>query len=49
MGNGECGPGLEKVENSWFKTYVHVVLVSFGGVVVSVLATGRKVRGFKPG
>jgi hypothetical protein len=29
--------------------YVHVFEVALGGVVVSVLATGPKVRGFKPG
>jgi hypothetical protein len=27
----------------------HINLVAFGGLVVSVLATGPKVRGLKPG
>jgi hypothetical protein len=33
--------------SDWFLSYSSVV--ALGGLVVSVLATGPKVRGFKPG
>jgi hypothetical protein len=32
-----------------YKTGIGFILVSLGDLVVSVLATGPKVRGFKPG
>jgi hypothetical protein len=35
--------------SKYFSVLYHKATVTFGDVVVSVLATGPKVRGFKPG
>jgi hypothetical protein len=45
-----CDVGaVKKIEVGVLTFFTHVVGVALGGLLVSVLATGPKVRGFKPG